>query len=640
MITPMDRLEIVCLRSIFDEVTDFVHGWGKLHMEDVSLAVENAPGFLHKLHITEAEAAEMELLERTMRMLDEVVGLLPSVPSREDVASSVAALAEDGSQKLARRARRLGRDLRSLTRRKMNVKDNLEVVNNSCRFFETFVHIVGDTPVMLGKTARAMVLSETHPNETARLKRRFEQVLGPRSRFYFHKFSRDKGVALVTYPEESNATAARVMADEGIAPVDTLMQSNEGLSLQEWIDQLKSTVLDYKKDMDGIQADMDRFAEENGPELKAIQLLVSDRLASIQVRHFFAASEMVVVMHGWAPADSVQQLRDGLEQRFGDRAVVGILPQDQIEPENVPTLLSNVTPTQPFEVLLSLFKPPTYGTFDPSLMVGVFFVLFYGFILGDLGYGIVIMALAWVARRRWSHIQPVVAASTIAIYCSISAMVFGLLFGEFFGEFGHRLGMPRLWFNRGDEAQKLLIIALAAGAVHVTLSLLISIREHMRHRNRKHAGESLGLLLGLLSVGVGALSYAGIDPFASGPVRIAAAFCLIASVTILVAVSRAMAAVHMLEVVSLVGNVLSYSRLMALGIASVVLADVANSMVGKTGNIIVGIVFAIIIHCTNIVMGIFSPTLHSLRLNYVEFLPKFYSPRGKLYKPFRKETVL
>jgi V/A-type H+-transporting ATPase subunit I len=201
------------------------------------------------------------------------------------------------------------------------------------------------------------------------------------------------------------------------------------------------------------------------------------------------------------------------------------------------------------------------------------------------------------------------------------------------------MGMPRLWFHRGDEAEKLLVVAIAAGAIHVVLSLLMSIREHIRHRNTKHAGESLGLLLGLLAVGVGALGYGGVDPFTTAPARIAAVFLIIASVVILVGVSRAMAAVHMLEVVSLVGNVLSYSRLMALGIASVVLADVANSMVGKTGNIVVGIVLAVIIHCINIALGIFSPTIHSLRLNYVEFLPKFYSPEGRLYKPFRKEAL-
>ena len=117
------------------------------------------------------------------------------------------------------------------------------------------------------------------------------------------------------------------------------------------------------------------------------------------------------------------------------------------------------------------------------------------------------------------------------------------------------------------------------------------------------------------------------------------ALLMIASVALLVKASGIRAPIQILEVVSLVGNVLSYSRLMALGIASMVLADVANSMVDTMGNVIIGILMAVIIHVANIALGIFSPALHSLRLNYVEFLPKFYEPVGRRYQPFRKESL-
>ena len=86
------------------------------------------------------------------------------------------------------------------------------------------------------------------------------------------------------------------------------------------------------------------------------------------------------------------------------------------------------------------------------------------------------------------------------------------------------------------------------------------------------------------------------------------------------------------------GNVLSYARLMALGIASVVIADIANQMVSDMGYLI-GVPVAILVHAFNIALGMASPTIHSLRLNYVEFLPKFFSPEGRRYEPFRKETL-
>src|SRR5690606_7432936 len=98
-------------------------------------------------------------------------------------------------------------------------------------------------------------------------------------------------------------------------------------------------------------------------------------------------------------------------------------------------------------------------------------------------------------------------------------------------------------------------------------------------------------------------------------------------------------AVGVLAFLGLTAKVLSYARLMALGMASVVLADLANELLYNTSGLVfllVGVPMAGLIHLLNIGIGVFSPTIHSLRLNYVEFLPKFYEPEGRNYTPFRK----
>jgi V/A-type H+/Na+-transporting ATPase subunit I len=89
-----------------------------------------------------------------------------------------------------------------------------------------------------------------------------------------------------------------------------------------------------------------------------------------------------------------------------------------------------------------------------------------------------------------------------------------------------------------------------------------------------------------------------------------------------------------IELLSMLGNILSYARIMALGIASVMLAVVANKMVGAIGSLAVGIVFALLFHLVNFAIALFSPTIHALRLHYVEFFGKFYSPGGVRYEPF------
>ncbi|MBL8107909.1 MAG: hypothetical protein JNJ72_20240, partial [Anaerolineales bacterium] len=90
-----------------------------------------------------------------------------------------------------------------------------------------------------------------------------------------------------------------------------------------------------------------------------------------------------------------------------------------------------------------------------------------------------------------------------------------------------------------------------------------------------------------------------------------------------------------IEFLTLIGNVLSYLRIAAIGLASVFLAKVANEMAGMVGNVVVGAILAILIHALNLVLGMFSPTIHSLRLHYVEFFRKFYEGGGRRYEPFK-----
>lgn len=638
MIASMERLEVVCLRSVLHEVVAFLQDWGMLHVEDVPLAVENAPGFLHRIHLTGDQRAELEAIEQLNGTLTEIAPLLASRPNPNTVTEAASALRGGSPREWTRQARRWSRTLRSLTRRRANVRDNLEVVADSRRFFVDLASLLGDREVVLGRTGRALLLKGDSGRDVAHLKRRMLSELGPQAHCHTRKIAHGEMVGLITYPEGEDEAAGRLIADEGITPVDLPSKELHDLTLQQVLDKLESDVASLRQSLTEIEAELKEFSAEKGAELRAMKMVVADRLVRLRVLEHFAVSERAAVIHGWVPRDVTEELDVGLKERFGEKAVVAPLSQHDVDAERIPTLLRTSRVMEPFQLLLSLFKPPTYGTLDPSIMVGVCFVLFYGFILGDVGYGLAVIGLALLVRYRWGHIKPLHAAGTIAVYCGTSAIVFGVLFGEFLGDVGAGLGMRPIWFHRGHDPERLLVIAVAAGAVHVVLSLVLSIREHLRHRHHQHANEKLGLLLGLFGVGVGALGVGGVAPFDTLPARIVMLIFLLASAALLFRAAGPMAPVHMLEVVSLVGNVLSYSRLMALGIASIVLADVANSMVTTMGNVVLGVIMATIVHTVNIGMGLFSPTIHALRLNYVEFLPRFYTPEGRSYDPLRKEA--
>ena len=179
----------------------------------------------------------------------------------------------------------------------------------------------------------------------------------------------------------------------------------------------------------------------------------------------------------------------------------------------------------------------------------------------------------------------------------------------------------------------LLIMTLAVGAVHVSLGLFLGVWEAIKEKSRLHLLERGGMLLGLISLFVLIGILAGILPKGFKTPAISG---LILGI-VLIGSSLGWLGILMgpIEFIGLIGNILSYLRIAAIGLASVYLAKVANDMVGMVGNLIVGVILALLLHALNLVLGAFSPSIHSLRLHYVEFFRKFYESGGKPFEPFR-----
>jgi V/A-type H+-transporting ATPase subunit I len=334
------------------------------------------------------------------------------------------------------------------------------------------------------------------------------------------------------------------------------------------------------------------------------------------------------VVAGYMPEERVDALRAAAAGTLGDRVAVLARAPTREEWDEVPVVLRNRASIRPFERLLALVPLPRYGSIDPTPWLALFFPLFFGLVLGDVAFGALGICAALLVRwRKWGG-GPGRDFAAVALWCSLSAVLFGVLFGEALGELGAHVGMRPLVLDRRHAVMTFFAAAVAIGGVHVAAGMVLGVTAALRRRRvREAAGRGAKLLL-LVSAALVAGASAGVLPPAILVPAVGAggAFLVVAVV--------AEGPLAALELVLALGNVLSYARLMALGLASVMLAEVANLLAETIEPAVAGLALGVLLHAVNFSLGLISPTIAALRLHYVEFFDKFYDEGGAPYRPF------
>jgi V/A-type H+/Na+-transporting ATPase subunit I len=344
------------------------------------------------------------------------------------------------------------------------------------------------------------------------------------------------------------------------------------------------------------------------------------------------ATDRAFVIVGWTPHERLPELRLELERAAGgELALDELSAPSEIEP---PVLMRNRRLARPFEFLVRLFDLPHAGTLDPTLLMALILPLMVGVMVGDIVYGTLLIAL--YVRRRFAPGSPAVRdLCRVFVAGALWAVVFGVLFGEALGDVGHKLGLPALWFYRGgpDAVQPLLLFSLAFGAAHVVLGQLLGMWQSLSARRTIELVNRSGSLLAL--GGVAALAGVAANRVPGGMLAALLAGGVVVAGLVLLIVGRGALGLVMgpLELVGTLGNVLSYLRLAAVGLASTYLAMVANSL-SVLGPIWLGVFIGLFFHALNLALASFSPMIQALRLHYVEFFSKFYEGGGKPFRPF------
>ena len=425
-------------------------------------------------------------------------------------------------------------------------------------------------------------------------------------------------------------TIKTALSDKNI-PEFKFPPSLTGLGFLEKIDYLKIRLSEISKEIEGIKEELFKFSMRWGPIYKRVKEWLDESLSIFRATASVFETKMCFFIHGWMPAEDIAKIRKRLNGEFGGRVVIEELEIMEQDLEKIPVILKNPAYFKPFELFTRILPLPRYTSYDPTPFIAIFFPIFFGMILGDIGYGLILLMASLILIKTVRTKKIVQDASKILLIVSVYSILFGILYGEFFGELGHRLfGLKAIYFDRRTSFMPMLYFAVTVGVVHVTIGFFLGFVSAVKEKTTKKALYKLLNILIILCIVALVTSLFGFFP---GVLARPLVIAILVMVPLLLFTGGLLAP---LELMKSIGNIISYARIMAIGLSSVLLSSVANRLGGMTGDIVVGTLVAGLLHLLNIIIGVFSPTIHSLRLHYVEFFDKFIEHGGRKFEPFKK----
>jgi V/A-type H+-transporting ATPase subunit I len=388
-----------------------------------------------------------------------------------------------------------------------------------------------------------------------------------------------------------------LLSDERI-PEFTFPPYLGSLSFPEKIAFLKERIAGLDSEINALNKELERFAARWMPIYKRVVEWIDERLSLLMATASVFETRMCFFVYGWMPSENVSKVRKQLTDAFEGKVVIEEKDIREEDIERVPIAIKNPAYFQPFELFVRLLPLPRYASYDPTPFIGIFFPLFFGMILGDAGYGILLAILALFLAKRFKKRKNIQDASRILLISSIYTIFFGILYGEFFGELPKILfGIEPICIERRTAVMPVLYFAVTVGVVHIILGLFLGVITAFKKKTKREAlYRLLNIIVILCIMALIAVLFDIFPDLLTKPVIIA-----ILILTPLLFFTGGLLAPF--ELLKNIGNIISYARIMAIGLTSVLLAFVANSFTGMAGNIVVGVVVAGLLHLINIILG-------------------------------------
>jgi V/A-type H+/Na+-transporting ATPase subunit I len=438
-------------------------------------------------------------------------------------------------------------------------------------------------------------------------------------------------IAIFTSPEEKQK-ADKLLHSVGFQPLEIPFQDNNPNQL---IEITKKEINHLEKDKKTAKEFLTKTSKDYNKNLELLHEELNIVNEKCNTFKNIGKTSCLAVIEAWVPDKDLDKFHETVKKTSPNYYI------EAEEEKDAPTLFNNPKLVKPFELITELYSVPKYKSLDPTPILAITFTLFFGFMLTDVAYGLMLILIGWLMLRGDKESK----FGMLMFIFGFSTVFMGIIFGSYFGDFFTKLGWPvPVPIDAMKQVMLTLYIAVGLGAIHLITGLALGFYENIHDKKIKDAFSSQGVWLifilgaamfilqlntiGMVLLVISVVMQVGFKLMEGGPVT---------------------GVLSVFDFSGFLGDLFSYARLMALALGTAGIALAVNFMVFMAIDLIpvVGIILAILIfivgHLFNMVMNGLGAFIHTTRLHFLEFFTKFYDGGGNSYKPFmakRKKTYV
>lgn len=734
MILQMSKVEIIGPRRYFYDALTTLHNLGVLHIEDISKKVEPGEMVLRRMEVDE----ELEARRRDLQaLLNRVESLLAALQpeEKEKVAPSeieryyqnfIGASCEDLQKEVEKVLEGVEKTTRELAEKKTRLEEERANLAKYAVVLKKIKPLASQLIALEGFETVALLVERKYKGVLDLIREEIGKLTKGQFELVSADVDEETTAALLVFNRTYSEPVNSFLWAEKVNRVK-LPEDYADKPFDEAYEAIISRLKNIPAEIDKVKEELSEMSRAWYARILAIRNVLADRCSELEVAYFAGQTDYTFVIEGWIPRRELKRVKEALNKDFEGKVLVSEVEVSEEEREEAPVVLDNPFWAKPYELIMGIFGYPRYGTLDPTVFLAIFYPIFFGLVLGDIGYGFSLLVIGLLLRYFLGKVPIVKMIATMVIMAAVMVMFFGFIYGEVFGNLPHVYKMVRpfqivkeptpegskvvtrilppheevklseeesklleetlaflqskdkafsveeiaaelrvspekteklletlkeehkvalvqgkwqavkvlfeLPFDRGNIADYLLpymFLAVGLGFGHILLGFVLGMINALREHAKRHALENLGMIILLVSIVFLVLLLQRAVPEVFGSLIV----LLILIAFVLIVYGGGVTALF--HIPSVISNIASYLRLMALGLAGVILAVIGNQLGSMFDVAAIGVLVALLVHFLNIVVHSFSATIHSMRLNIVEFFGKFVVYGGKPYKPFKK----